>query len=107
PHASMSCELDIDGIRLRVLQRSNQRLDIALIIETGPIDPVTNSRPCTTISSILEVGYVFRRIKLGERPYFICPLTGKDCLNLFIYGNLCGSEEGIRRLKGGVGTPSP
>ena len=105
PQASAARELDIDT-KIRVHPQGSQRLDITLIIEFGRIDPVTNRRSRRDSTHVHRIGYVFRKRKFGPRPYFVCPVTGKDCLNLFIYGNLSASEEGLRQMQGGINVPS-
>ena len=44
---------------------------------------------------IIDISIVFKTIKFGSRPYFICPLLKRPCLKLYILGGAISSKEGF------------
>jgi hypothetical protein len=80
----LSVELDV-GIPLTLRSRPNG------IIITFPVLPVEICEQFSKYDSRFwkstEIDIVYRELQFGDRPYFVCPITGRDCLKLMIAGD--------------------
>lgn len=46
-----------------------------------------------------NIDYLYRELHFGVRPYFVCPITGDDCLKLVFYKGLVSSISAFKLIK--------
>lgn len=54
----------------------------------------------SSLWTVHGIRYVLRELNFGPRPYFICPITGDDCLKLVFYRGLVSSISAFNLISG-------